>query len=166
MAASTFGLGRKHWSSPQWCYLHHLLTRFVMKMAAKPARVWCVFSGNSQGAVWEIQELVADTERQQETEIHQDGYRGQKEIRRSFSFCFFPDIENFANIGVWGGGWRAVAQKSGTIFMAALHSRCGHYIFALWFLLLMVALWNRAGHYIFALWFLFLSSSFFLFFLS
>ena len=56
------------------------------------------------------------------------------------------------------------------LVMAALHSRCGHYIFALWFLLLllslwppcvadadiifMVALWNRADHDIFALWFL------------
>ena len=64
------------------------------------------------------------------------------------------------------------------LFMAALHSRCGHYIFALWFLLfsffisstnlsgrrldvyhtsthgvalVMVALCNRADHYIFAL---------------
>jgi len=42
--------------------------------------------------------------------------------------------------------------------MAALCNRSGHYIFALWFL--MVALCNRADHYIFALWFL--SSSFFL----
>ena len=46
--------------------------------------------------------------------------------------------------------------------MAALRSRCGHYIFALW--CLMAAPWNRAGHYIFTLWFL--SSSFFFFFFS
>ena len=43
-------------------------------------------------------------------------------------------------------------------FMAALRSRCGHYIFVLF--LFMVALCNRADHYIFALWFL---SSFFFF---
>jgi len=24
MATSAFRLGRRHWSSPQWCYLHHL----------------------------------------------------------------------------------------------------------------------------------------------
>jgi len=36
--------------------------------------------------------------------------------------------------------------------MAALRSRCGHYIFT-------AALCNRAGHYIFALWFLSSSSS-------
>jgi len=46
------------------------------------------------------------------------------------------------------------------LIMAALHSRCGHYMFALW--LLMVTLWNRADHYIFML---FLSSSFFFLFL-
>ena len=40
------------------------------------------------------------------------------------------------------------------IFMAALRSRCGHYIFALWFFI--AALWNRAVHYIFILWFLLL----------
>jgi len=44
--------------------------------------------------------------------------------------------------------------------MAALHSRCGHYIFVLF----MAAVCNRAGHYIFALWFL--SSSFFFLFIS
>ena len=43
------------------------------------------------------------------------------------------------------------------LIMAALRSRCGHYIFALWFI--MAALWNMAGHYIFAQWFL--SSIFF-----
>jgi len=44
--------------------------------------------------------------------------------------------------------------------MATLRSRYGHYIFALWFLL-MVALRNiRADRYIFILWFL-LTSSFF-----
>ena len=56
-----------------------------------------------------------------------------------------------------------------SFFMAALRSRCGHYIFALWFLLsssfFMVALWNSADHYIFMLWFV-LSSSFFLLFSS
>jgi len=26
MAASTFGLERRCWSFPQWCYLHHLHT--------------------------------------------------------------------------------------------------------------------------------------------
>ena len=41
--------------------------------------------------------------------------------------------------------------------MTALCNRAGHYIFALWFV--MVALCNRADHYIFALWLL--SSSFF-----
>jgi len=49
-------------------------------------------------------------------------------------------------------------------FMAALRSRCEHYIFLLWFLV--AALWNKAGHYIFVLWFLLLPympfSSFFL----
>jgi len=35
------------------------------------------------------------------------------------------------------------------IIMAALRSRCGHYISVLRFL--MVALWNRADHYIFVL---------------
>jgi len=47
--------------------------------------------------------------------------------------------------------------------MAALRSRCGRYIFALWFLSIffMAALRSRCGHYIFALWFL--SSIFFLF---
>jgi len=46
--------------------------------------------------------------------------------------------------------------------MAALRSRCGHYILQLWILsfFLMVALWNRADHYNFALSFL-LSSFFF-----
>ena len=48
------------------------------------------------------------------------------------------------------------------IIMAAMRSRCGRYIFVLWFV--MVALWNRADHYIFALWFLLLSSSFLLYF--
>ena len=37
-----------------------------------------------------------------------------------------------------------------SIFMAALRSRRGHYIFVLF----MVDLWNRADHYIFILWFL------------
>jgi len=44
--------------------------------------------------------------------------------------------------------------------MAALRSRCGHYIFVMF----MIALCNMADHYIFALWFLsflFLSSFFF-----
>jgi len=39
------------------------------------------------------------------------------------------------------------------VFMAALRSRCGHYIFILWFLLsffFMAALRSRCGHYIFA----------------
>jgi len=47
--------------------------------------------------------------------------------------------------------------------MATLRRRCGHYIFALWFLLsffmVAFALCNRADHYIFAL--LFLSICFF-----
>ena len=47
--------------------------------------------------------------------------------------------------------------------MAALRSRCGHYIFVLRFFFFMAALWYRAGHYIFTLWFL-SSSSIFLFF--
>ena len=46
-----------------------------------------------------------------------------------------------------------------SFFMAALRSRCEHYIFALWFL--MVALWNRADHYIFILSFVLLLLSFF-----
>jgi len=57
---------------------------------------------------------------------------------------------------------RKLGRGAESVIMVALRSRCGHYIFALWFLLLsfcMAALWNRAGHYIFALWFL--SSSFF-----
>jgi len=44
------------------------------------------------------------------------------------------------------------------VIMAALRSRCGRYVFALWFLsssfflsFFMVALWNRADHYIFIL---------------
>jgi len=47
------------------------------------------------------------------------------------------------------------------LIMAALCNRAGHYIFALWFL--MVDLWNRADHYIFIL---FLSSFFFFFLLA
>jgi len=43
--------------------------------------------------------------------------------------------------------------------MAALRSRCGHYIMQLWFF--MAALWNRAGRYIFALLFLSIFLSFF-----
>jgi len=48
--------------------------------------------------------------------------------------------------------------------MAALLSRCGHYVLQLWFFFLMAALGSRCGHYIFALWFLlsFDLSSFFL----
>ena len=44
------------------------------------------------------------------------------------------------------------------LIMAAICNRAGHYIFALWFL--MVDLWNREDHYIFIL---FLSSFFFFF---
>jgi len=53
------------------------------------------------------------------------------------------------------------------LIMAVLRSRCGHCIFVLFLsfflffflsFFLMTALCNRAGHYIFALWFLLLSS--------
>ena len=46
---------------------------------------------------------------------------------------------------------KLIVTVSWIIFMAALRSRCGHYIFVLF--LLMAALRNR-GHYIFVLWFL------------
>jgi len=50
------------------------------------------------------------------------------------------------------------ACQISAVLMAAVRSRCGHYILQPWFLLLlMAALWNRAGHYIFVLWFLLLS---------
>ena len=45
------------------------------------------------------------------------------------------------------------------LIMAALRSRCGHYIFIMWFL--MVALCNRADHYILPCGFFLLLSSFF-----
>jgi len=54
------------------------------------------------------------------------------------------------------------------VIMAGLRSRCGHYIFVLWFLsfffFFMVALWNTADHYIFIMWFLsfYLLRSFFI----
>jgi len=53
----------------------------------------CVTSGDSERTVREIQELMADTEWQQETQVHQIGHWGQEEIRRMLTFySFFPKI--------------------------------------------------------------------------
>jgi len=76
------------------------------------------------------------------------------DLQSVHGFCCCGNITRTRNVNEY------ILVLALCLVTAALHSRCGHYVFAVWFLsffFLMAALWNRAHHYIFVLYFVLLS---------
>jgi len=59
---------------------------------------------------------------------------GEYKFNSDYIFTRMGTCRSFCSVPL-----RYNARQFGSIFMAALRSRCGHYIFALWFLLLLLS---------------------------